>query len=274
MKVLIAVDMEGISGLVNWDQVTPGHAEHERFRHIMTADVNAAVRGAFEGGASEVMVADGHWNSTNILIEELDGRAVLNCGTPSPFSMVEGIDRGVDAAIFVGFHARIGAQNAILDHTWSSMRVQNLFLNGRVTGEIGLNAAVCGHFDVPVLMVSGDQSACAEANEFLGQVSTVAVKEAVGRHAAHCLPLVVAQQKIQETAAVAVKQYLFGQALTPYRLPAPIECVVEFFYSDMADKAMLMPGAARLDGRRVKFTALDMPAAYFAFRSAVTLASR
>src|SRR5512147_772359 len=96
MKILIAADMEGISGVVNWDQVTPGHAEYARFRRIMTGDVNAAARGAFEAGADEVIVADGHWNGSNILIEEFDTRARLNTGSPSPFSMMQGIDESAD----------------------------------------------------------------------------------------------------------------------------------------------------------------------------------
>src|SRR3990172_3833258 len=172
LRILIACDMEGISSVVHWDHVTPGHAEYARFRRIMTADVNAAIRGAFEAGADDVIVADGHWDGRNILVEELDPRVRLNSGSPSPLSMVQGIDSGVDAAMFVGYHARVGSQNAILDHTGSDVRVANVWLNGQVTGEIGLNAAVCGHFGVPVIMISGDQTACAEAVETLGEIET------------------------------------------------------------------------------------------------------
>ncbi|HET6824155.1 MAG TPA: M55 family metallopeptidase, partial [Anaerolineales bacterium] len=108
MKILIATDMEGITGVTTWDQVTPGHAEYARFRRQMTEDVNAAIRGAFDGGAKEVVVADGHWNASNILIEELDPRARLNTGSPSPFSMMEGIDESINGVMFVGYHARNG----------------------------------------------------------------------------------------------------------------------------------------------------------------------
>ena len=117
MKILIAADMEGITGVVHWDQVNPSHPEYARFRKLMTADVNAAIRGAFAGGAASVSVTDGHNNSRNILIEELDSRATLHSGSPMPLSMVHGVDQGVDAVFFVGYHARIGAQNATLDHT-------------------------------------------------------------------------------------------------------------------------------------------------------------
>ncbi|RPI22301.1 MAG: hypothetical protein EHM70_23975 [Chloroflexota bacterium] len=185
MKILIAADMEGITGVVNWDQVTPGQSEYERFRRIMTGDVNAAVRGCFEAGASEVIVADGHNFANNILIEELDPRARLNCGTPSPFAMVQGIDTGVDGVVFVGYHARAGATDAILNHTWSSKSVMNLWLNDTLTGEIGLNASVAGDFNAPVLMISGDAAACAEAKALLGEVETAVVKRAAGgRHSA------------------------------------------------------------------------------------------
>lgn len=272
MKLLIAVDMEGISGVTAWDHVTPGHAEYARFRRVMTQDVNAAVRGAFEGGAGEVLVADGHWNSGNILVEELDPRARINTGTPSPFSMVQGIDQGVQAAFFIGYHARAGAQNAILDHTWSSRTVMNVWLNGELTGETGLNAAVCGHFGAPLLLLTGDQTVCAEAQGLIGGLETVTVKRASGRQAAECLPPPVAQELIQQAAARAVRRYLAGDHPLPYRPAQPLAVRVEFHYSDMADRAALLPGARRLDGRTLEFEAADMPAAYWAFRAAVSLA--
>jgi D-amino peptidase len=187
MKILIAADMEGVTGVVNWDHVDPDHAEYQRFRRLMTGDVNAAVRGAFEGGAEEVVIADGHGSGRNLLIEELDPRTRLNSGGPAPLSMVEGADSEIDAAMFVGYHARAGAPNAILSHTWSGRRVARVWLNGGEVGEIGLNAAVCGHFEVPVIMISGDQTACAEAAELLGELETAVVKTAKSRMAAECL---------------------------------------------------------------------------------------
>ncbi|HLF27310.1 MAG TPA: M55 family metallopeptidase [Anaerolineae bacterium] len=270
MKILIAADMEGISGVTHWDQVTPGHVEYERFRRIMTADVNAAIRGVFEAGADEVSVTDGHWNDRNILIEELDPRARLNSG--GPLSMVQGVDFDVSGAMFVGYHARMGAPNAVLDHTWSDERVANVWLNGQVIGEIGLNAAVCGHFDVPVILISGDQTACAEAVETLGAVEVAVVKQATGRMTAECLPLAAAHQKIQDAAARAVKRLRLGQAPQPFRAEAPITLAIEFMQSEMADRALLLPGARRPEGKRIEITAEDMPAAYQAFRAAVVLA--
>jgi len=274
MKLLIAVDMEGISGVVNWDQVDPSHAEYQRFRQIMTEDVNAAIQGAASAGATDFVVADGHWNSTNILIEKLDPRARLNSGSPSPFSMVQGVDSSVDAAFFIGYHARAGSLNAILDHTWSSLRVANVWLNGRLTGEFGMNAAVCGHFDVPALMISGDQTVCAEALEWVPGVETAQVKTAVGRFAAECLPLKESRKLIHETAEHALRNFVAGKSPPPLKVKTPVTIKLEFQAQNMADAAVIMPGAKRLDGRTIEFKAPDMAAAYLAFRSAVGLAAR
>jgi D-amino peptidase len=272
VKILIAADMEGISGVVHWDQVDSKHKEYERFRKLMTGDVNAAIRGAFDGGASEVVVADGHGYARNILIEDLDPRARLNSGSPSPFSMVQGVDSGVDAAMFIGYHARVGSQHGILDHTWSSSTVAGVWLNGRVVGEIGWNAAVCGHFGVPVIAISGDQTACAEAADLLGPIETAVVKQASGRMAAECLPPQVAQERIYEAAMRAVQRHVTGDSPQPLRLDCPVTLAVELVTSDMADRAAILPGARRLEGKRVEVTADDVPTAYRAFRSMTALA--
>jgi D-amino peptidase len=271
MKILIAVDMEGITGVTTWDQVTPGHAEYARFRKLMTQDVNAAIRGAFEAGAEEVIVADGHWNGSNILIEELDSRAKLNTGSPSPFSMMQGIDESVDGVMFIGYHARNGTPNAILDHTWSRMTVANVWLNDMLTGEYGLNGAVAGHFGVPVIMVSGDQTACAQVVEILGDMETAVVKQATGRYAAECLPPQVTQEMIFMSAARAVTRLQDGDVPDPFVVDMPVRVTVEFFTSDMADRASKIPFTQR-DGTRVSLTTQEMASAYSGFRSMVTLA--
>lgn len=271
MKILIAADMEGVTGVVHWDQVSSNHPEYARFRRLMTQDVNAAIRGAFDGGADEVIVTDGHGYSRNILIEELDERARLNSGTPAPLSMVQGVDSGVDGVLFIGYHARIGSQNAILEHTWSDERVANLRLNDQPIGEIGLNAAVCGHFGAPVLMISGDQTACAEAKALLGDLETVVVKTALGRMAAELLPPAVTEQRIRAAARKAVERLKNGTAPQPFRLSPPITVAVDFVHSEMADKAALLPGARRSE-RRVEYTAQDMVEVYAAFRALLALA--
>ncbi len=272
MKILISVDMEGISGVTTWEQVTPGQPEYERFRRTMAADVNAVIKGAIQAGADDLVVVDGHWNGTNLEIEELDSRVRLIAGTGSPLSMVQGIDSGATGLLMVGYHARRGTPNAILDHTWSSSCVANLWLNGKLTGEIGLNAAVAGHFDVPLIMVSGDQSACAEAAELVQGVEAAMVKKAVGRTAAECLPLEISHQRLREASGRAITRLRAEMAPTPYRIQPPILVAIEFVSSDMADKAMLLPGTTRIDGERIQITAPDMVTAFRTFRAGVELA--
>ncbi|MBK7452316.1 MAG: M55 family metallopeptidase [Anaerolineales bacterium] len=273
MKILIAADMEGITGVVHWDQVNPNHSEYARFRKLMTADVNAAIRGAFAGGASSVIVTDGHNNGRNILIEELDERASLTSGSPAPLSMVSGVDEDVDGVMFVGYHGRMGAQNAILDHTWSDERVSGLWINGRAFGESGLNGAVCGHFNVPVIMASGDQTLCAEVQEFFGnKIETAQVKKAVSRMSAECLPPAVTTKLIEEIAKRAVINLKSKKAPKPFKVGAPIKMTVEFEQSDMADRAALMPFAKRTMDRRVEYSADDMVTIYLAFRTLLALA--
>jgi len=272
MKILIAADMEGITGVVHWHQVETAHPEYARFRRLMTADVNAAISGAFSGGATSISVTDGHHLGRNILIEELDERAVLNSGSPMPLSMVHGVDRGVDGVMFIGYHGRIGSRNAILDHTWSDEEVANLWINERLFGEAGLNGSVCGHFNVPVIMISGDQTVCAEAGEFFGNLETAVVKRAIGRMAAECLPPAMTRKLIAGAAERAVRRLINGQTQAPLKVLTPITMVLEFVQSDMADKAMIMPGAARLEDRRVGYTAENMVTIYLAFRTLLALA--
>ncbi len=159
MKILISADMEGISGVTRWEETDPAQNEYGRFRKILTDEVNAAIAGAAEAGADEFVVADGHGDGTNILVEDLDARARLNSGGASPLSMMQGVDPETAGVLFIGYHARGGSQNAVLAHTWSSGRIANVWLNGVLVGEYGLNAAAAGHFGVPVLMISGDQTA-------------------------------------------------------------------------------------------------------------------
>ena len=272
MKILIAADMEGITGVVSWDHVDATHPEYARFRRLMTGDVNAAIRGAFDGGAEEVVVADGHGSGRNILIEELDARARLNSGGSGPFSMVEGIQDGVQAAMFVGYHARSGSVNGTLDHTWSDTRVANVWLNGALVGESGLNGAVCGHFGAPIIMIAGDQTVCAEATALFGPLETAIIKRASGRYSAEVLPPSVTQELICQAAKRAVERLRSGSAPAPYLVSQPVTVTIEFNQSDMADRAALCPGAQRLDGKRVELTVPDMPTVYRGFRTLLALA--
>jgi len=203
--------MEGISGVTDWDHVRPGHFEYPRFRKIMTDDVNAAIRGAFDGGAVEVVVTDGHGPGSNILVEDLDPRVKLNSGNASPFAMVQGVATGnFDGVIFVGYHARAGTANGVLAHTWSNQKVANLWLNNSLMGEYGLNAALCGHYGTSPLMITGDQTACTQAVELLGNLVTAEVKQATSFQSAECLPPSVAQEIIRAAAVQAVQHLKDG----------------------------------------------------------------
>ena len=273
MKILIAADMEGITGVVHWDQVNPNHSEYSRFRKLMTGDVNAAIRGCFAEGATSVAVTDGHNNGRNILIEDLDPRAELNSGSPSSLSMVHGVDEGVDGVMYVGYHGRMGAINAILDHTWSDERVSGLWINDRAFGEAGLNGAVCGHFDVPVIMASGDQTLCAEVQDFFGNnIETAQIKKAVSRMSAKCLPPSKTSKLIEDAAKRAMQNLKNQKAPKPFKLPASIKMTIEFEQSEMADKAEIMPFAERTTDRRVEYIADDMVTIYRAFRTMLALA--
>jgi D-amino peptidase len=269
MKILIAADMEGVSGVTHWEETEPSHKEYDRFRRIMTMEVNAAVAGAADAGADEFVVADGHGDGTNILIEELDARARLNSGNGSPLSMMQGIDMETNGVLFIGYHARSASQNAVLAHTWSSGRIANLWLNGILVGEYGLNAALAGHFGVPLLMISGDQTACAQAVELLGPLEIAVVKQATSYFSAECLSPKITIPMINQAAKRAVLRLRDGTSPKPFIVKTPVNVTIEFRQPESADRAIRLPGAKRLDGVRIEFTVADMKAAHAGFRAAV-----
>jgi D-amino peptidase len=176
----------------------------------------------------------------------------------------------VDGVLFLGYHARNGTPKAVLDHTWSSKTVANLWLNDILTGEYGLNAALAGHFGVPVIMTTGDQSACGQVVDLLGDMEIAVVKQATGRFAAECLALQVTQEMIFLSAGRAVGRLEERDVPDPFVLDSPIRVTVEFFTSDMADKASNIPFMQR-EGTRVSFSTQDMVSAYNGFRSMVML---
>lgn len=264
MRVLIAVDMEGVSGVVHWDQVDPKHPEYARFREIMTDEVNAAIDGAMDGGAASMVVTDGHANGRNILIEKLHPPARLIGGTPAPLSMVEGAQE-VDVVFFIGYHARAGTPEAVLCHTWSD-EVRRVTLNGREVGEIGLNGAVCGSVGVPIVLVSGDQAATSEACELFGEIETVVVKRAISRMAAECFPIEENHRAIRMAAARAVHR-----RAEPFVVEPPITLRVELLRPDHVDRALCLPGAQRISGTEIEWIGGDMPSVYNTFQAIVAL---
>ena len=272
MKVLISADMEGISGVVDWTHVTPGHAEYERHRRSMTIDVNAAIAGAFDGGATEVVVTDSHWYGTNILLDELDPRASLNSGLSAPMDMLQGIDQGVEALILVGYHGSMGAERAVLNHTWNFVRVREVRINSRVFGEIGLNAARAGCFGVPVVAVSGDQTACSEAKDFIGtELATAVVKTAYGESSAECVSMTRSRELIRGAAKSGVSRAKEHNGPAPFTVDGPIHLEVELTTTLGADRASIMPGTSRLSGTRLGYEAENMLVAFNAFKSLVAI---
>jgi D-amino peptidase len=267
MKILISVDMEGISGVVLGEQVRTGHEEAKRFRELMTAEANAAIQGALDGGAEAVVVNDSHGRMANVLIEKLNPAAQLISGRPKPYYMMQGIDADVDGVFLIGYHAASGTESAILEHT-SRAHLFDVRLNGQVVGEMGLNAAVAGSFGVPVLLVTGDQAVTEEARALLGEVETVAVKDAVSRTAARCLHPELAHQQIRQAARRAL-----SLTIAPYVVGPPITLRILFVRAGHADMAELVPGCRRLDGRTVEWEGNDMTSVYKAFRAMTILAA-
>jgi len=268
LKVYISADMEGISGIVHPDQTDSKHKEYDRARRLMTDEVNAAVAGAMAGGATEIVVNDSHGGMTNILLEHLDERAHLISGSPKPLSMMQGIDEGADAVFFVGYHAQAGTLHGIMEHTYSSSTVWQVTLNGRPVGETGLNAALAGHYGVPVVLVTGDLAVCQEARDLLGpHLETVPVKQSYGRTAARCLPTAQAHQAIHQAARRAV-----SAPVAPLVIPPPVTVAVELIKTTQADVVALLPGSQRPTPRRVEYTAPDMLRAYQALLVMLRLA--
>jgi D-amino peptidase len=266
--------MEGVSGVVDWDQVTPGRDEWKRCRKLMAGDANAAINGAFEAGADSVTVADAHWHARSLELEELDSRARLHSGGPSPFSMLQGIDDqpAYDGLACVGYHAMAGSKKAVLCHTWSD-RVAGVWLNQIPVGEIGLNAAVAGHYGTPLIAVAGDQAACLEAQTLLGQeVEVAVVKMGTGRYAAECLPLAQAREKICEAVARGTSKLRSGQGARAYVVKGPVQLELEFRFPHQTDSAFFVPGTRRLSGTKLEFIGEDVVVAMRAFRAMVALA--
>ncbi len=269
MRIFISADMEGISGVVNLAQVEPGTKDYERFRKMMTKEVNTFVEAAFEFGATEVVVNDSHNNMDNILFEELHPKATLISGNPKPFSMMEGINESFDAVFFVGYHARAGTADAIMDHTFTG-RVFCVKVNNRPLSEAGLNARIAGSFNVPVVLISGDDKTIACAKEEISEFVPVVVKEAVGRYAAKVYPFEFVKEKIKE----GVKQALASlKTFKPTVEREPVSVEITFTSSSFAELPCLIPGVERKDAKTVTYTAKNYLEAYKVFRACLAINS-
>jgi D-amino peptidase len=269
MKVFISADMEGTAGVTDRDQVSLDGADYGRFRRLMTEEVNAAVLGALEGGAKEIVVNDSHGSMRNLLIEELHPQVQLISGRPKPHGMMQGIDPSFDVVFFTGYHASAGTQNGILDHTFRGTTVRQIKLGNLIVGEAGFNAALAGHFKVPVGLVTGDATAVAQTKKLLTQVEAVTIKEPVGRHAARSYQPVEARRRIKEGATRALKRV---KDLKPFVVARPVMLELDWVTAAMADECMLIPGVTRVNPRAVSFKARDVEQAYTVTRACLTLA--
>lgn len=250
MKIYMAVDMEGISGINSPEYVLQTGRHYAAGQRLMTADVNAAVCGAFDGGADEVIVADVHAASGNILVEALDERALLLAGTPHqprfPF-----LDEKVDGMFLLGYHAMAGTERANLEHTMSSASWHCFRVNGKPYGELGIDAEIAAESGVPVVMVSGDDKLCAEAKEWLGDVETAKVKQGLGRQSALCLSPKRGQEQVYLHAKRAVQRLCAGEKFALPEIPSPANVAITYKMMPDADAANVF-GTTRLDGYTVQ----------------------
>ncbi|MDF2629077.1 MAG: peptidase [Symbiobacteriaceae bacterium] len=261
MRIFISCDMEGVTGVAIGKHCNPSESDYQRFRRLMTRDVNAAIEGAASAGATEFLVVDSHGPMTNIVIEDLDPRAELISGSNRHFCQMEGIDTGFDGAFFIGYHAREGGEDGVINHTVMGVAVTELRCNGKVVGETGLNAGLAGAFGVPVALVAGDNVVAAEAREILGNVQTAVVKQAINRHAARLLSVRNAQDTIREQAAEAVYRLKEG-AFKAYSVPGPVTFEVVFKTTDAAHMAELFPCNKRIGSKTISITADDYATAF------------
>jgi D-amino peptidase len=260
MRVLVSVDMEGIAGVVDPDDIRPGQAEYERNRTLITAEASAAVRGvfAYEAGA-QVLVTEAHAAFRNLLPELLDRRAELLRGDPKPDGMMSGLAGDVDAVLFIGYHGKAGTARSVMAHTISGGVIADVRCVGRSLGELGLNAALAAHSGVPAVLVSGDDTVAAEAAEVAPGMHTVVVKRALGTRAAALLHPAEACERIER----AVPAALAGRAaVRPVRFDGPVALEVEVLRPHMTERALLVPGIERENGRTLRYAAPDFPTAY------------
>ena len=259
-RVYVSIDMEGVAGIAALPQVWRGSDDFAASRLLMTKEANAAVDGAFEGGATAVVVNDSHGDMFNLLPEEMDPRAELLIGSPKvPWSMMQGFGPGFAVALFIGYHARAGTLAAVLDHTYSGRLLYDVRVNGESVSEADLNAALAGTYGIPAGLVTGDDKACAQATERLPGIRTVVVKEAFGRGVARSLHPEAARQAIRAAAAEAVAG---AAGLRTFVFEPPIVLEADTANTSSAELCALPPGVERAGPRTVRFRTDDFREAY------------
>lgn len=255
-KVFISVDMEGISGVVDPAQLGPDGFEYQRAREWMTGEVNAAITGIRASGQAEILVCDSHGNGQSLLIDKVPDDVRIVRGFPRPLEMMQGLDDSFTAAIFIGYHASEWTADAVRGHTISSARLLGVKLNGNEVSEGIYNAALAGHFNVPIAFVSGDRLAVTQIQKAVPGVEGVIVKEPYGYHSAQTVTPARGQAMIREGVTRAMGKVA---SLQPYRVTTPIALEVGFKLTIDAEKAAFVPGLSRADAHVVKGTFRDMP---------------
>jgi D-amino peptidase len=258
-RIFISVDMEGIAGVVTGDQLSAQGFEYTRFRELMTEEANAAITAARAAGAGEIVVADSHGSMQNLLVEKLPADVQIVRGSPRPLGMMHGIDATFGGVIFIGYHAGTTNSAGVRAHSFSSATLADLRLNGVSVTEGAWNAALAGHFGVPVLAVSGDEAAVREVSSLVAGVETAVVKWPIGFHAARTLTPAAARDVI----AAAVRRGMAKRtAITPHRVTTPVELEIRFKNYRPSEVLSWLPGVRRVDAHAVAFTARDMVEAY------------
>jgi len=253
LKVFISIDMEGVTSVAHWEDVSRDGKDYDLFRKIMTQEANAAVEGAAAAGATEIWVRDSHGSARNLLPELLDKRALLVRGwSGGPKSMMEGLDESFDAAIFLGYHAKAGTPDSLLEHT-SSGSVTDFSVNGISMPEGGYNALIAGYYEVPVVFAAGDKTLCEQLTSLLGEVETVAVKEGIGAAAVSPHPE-VARERIRAGVEKALRRL---DDFAPYHLEAPYTLVVRLKDEEMVSKGSHYPGVKRTGEWELSYTSDD-----------------
>lgn len=260
-KVFISADMEGISGISGSDQLSASGAEYNRSRRLMADDVNAAIRGALAGGATDIVVNDSHGSMRNLRIEDLHPAARLISHSFKRYGMMQGLDDTFDAVIFIGYHAKAGSERGVFAHTGSGI-VRNVRVNGRSLGEGGLNTLVAGWYGVPVVLVTGDDAAVAEVQTSAPGVRTVAVKRAVNPRAVELRPLDEVRREIEDAARAAVS----AAARTAPARDAAYNVELQLQNTLIPEVAEILPGMTRPAPDTIAFTSDSMPHAYALIR--------
>jgi D-amino peptidase len=268
MKLFLSTDFEGTSGIVAWEQIIEGNAEYEQGRRLLTAEVNAVITGALDGGATEFVVNDSHHYMRNLHPQDLVGRATLITGKHKPLYMMEGLDASFDGICFVSYHGSIGAERAVLSHTYNPAAIWEVRINGEIVGESGLNALVAAHYGVPIIFVSGDAVTAQEAQCIAPQAEKAVVKQSLGRFAAANLHPSVACELLQTAAERAVRNI---QAMQPPSFDLPVALEITFLVADMAEMATWVRGVERVAARTVRVFGENLLDLYRTFVTIVTL---